>query len=114
MNAPADTPLAQAVIAQAVQGLESTGWLDDAGALRQAAREKPGERPAQYLRRAWLLGERLGLTQALEQARAALESLCRDLLGGGSRALKAAENALDYRLNYLAETGADTAAIAAL
>ena len=71
MNAPADTPLAQAVIAQAVQGLESTGWLDDAGALRQAAREKPGERPAQYLRRAWLLGERLGLTQALEQARAA-------------------------------------------
>ena len=72
MNAPADTPLAQAVIAQAVQGLESTGWLDDAGALRQAAREKPGERPAQYLRRAWLLGERLGLTQALEQARAAL------------------------------------------
>ena len=45
---------------------------DDAGALRQAAREKPGERPAQYLRRAWLLGERLGLTQALEQARAAL------------------------------------------
>lgn len=61
MNAPADTPLAQAVIAQAVQGLESTGWLDDAGALRQAAREKPGERPAQYLRRAWLLGERLGL-----------------------------------------------------
>ena len=45
---------------------------------------------------------------------AALESLCRDLLGGGSRALKAAENALDYRLNYLAETGADAAAIAAL
>ena len=35
MNAPADTPLAQAVIAQAVQGLESTGWLDDAGALRK-------------------------------------------------------------------------------
>ena len=32
MNAPADTPLAQAVIAQAVQRLESTGWLDDAGA----------------------------------------------------------------------------------
>ena len=45
---------------------------------------------------------------------AALEALCRDLLGGGSRALKAAENALDYRLNYLAETGADAAAIAAL
>lgn len=45
---------------------------------------------------------------------AALESLCRDLLGGGTRALKAAENALDYRLNYLAETGADAAAIAAL
>ena len=45
---------------------------------------------------------------------AALESLCRDQLGGGSRALKAAENALDYRLNYLAETGADAAAIAAL
>ena len=45
---------------------------------------------------------------------AALEALCRDLLGGGSRALKAAENALDYRLNYLAETGADAAAIATL
>ena len=42
---------------------------------------------------------------------AALESLCRDLLGGGSRALKAAKNALDYRLNYLAENG-DAAAIA--
>ena len=45
---------------------------------------------------------------------AALEALCRDLLDGGNRALKAAENALDYRLNYLAETGADAAAIAAL
>ena len=42
---------------------------------------------------------------------AALEALCRDLLGGGSRALKAAENALDYRLNYLAESG-DAAALA--
>ena len=73
MSAPSDSPLAQAVIAQAVQSLEaSAGWLDDAGALRQAAREKPGNRPAQYLRRDWLLGERLGLTQALEQARAAL------------------------------------------
>ena len=45
---------------------------------------------------------------------AALEALCHDLLDGGNRALKAAENALDYRLNYLAETGADAAAIAAL
>ena len=44
----------------------------------------------------------------------ALEALCRDLLAGGNRAQKAAENALDYRLNYLAETGADAAAIAAL
>ena len=42
---------------------------------------------------------------------AALESLCRDLLGGGNRAQKAAENALDYRLNYLAESG-DAAALA--
>ena len=42
---------------------------------------------------------------------AALESLCRDLLGGGTRALKAAENALDYRLSYLAENG-DAAALA--
>ena len=72
-SAPSDSPLAQAVIAQAVQSLEaSAGWLDDAGALRQAVREKPDNRPAQYLRRAWLLGERLGLTQALEPARAAL------------------------------------------
>ena len=40
---------------------------------------------------------------------AALEALCRDLLAGGNRALKAAENALDYRLDYLAENdGADT------
>ena len=39
----------------------------------------------------------------------ALEALCRDLLAGGNRALKAAENALDYRLDYLAENdGADT------
>ena len=41
----------------------------------------------------------------------ALEALCRDLLAGGNRAQKAAENALDYRLNYLAESG-DAAAIA--
>ena len=41
----------------------------------------------------------------------ALEALCRDLLAGGNRAQKAAENALDYRLNYLAENG-DAAAIA--
>ena len=40
---------------------------------------------------------------------AALEALCRDLLAGGNRALKAAENALDYRLDYLAENDvADT------
>ena len=39
----------------------------------------------------------------------ALEALCRDLLAGGNRAQKAAENALDYRLDYLAENdGADT------
>ena len=41
----------------------------------------------------------------------ALEALCRDLLAGGNRAQKAAENALDYRLNYLAESG-DAAALA--
>ena len=38
---------------------------------------------------------------------AALEALCRDLLQGGSRAQKAAENALDYRLDYLAENCSD-------
>ena len=41
----------------------------------------------------------------------ALEALCRDLLTGGNRAQKTAENALDYRLNYLAENG-DAAALA--
>ena len=49
---------AQALIAQAVQELESAGPLEDAQALRQALRERPGSRPAQYLRRAWLLGQR--------------------------------------------------------
>ena len=63
---------AQALIAQAVQELESAGPLEDAQALRQALRERPGSRPAQYLRRAWLLGQRLGLTAALAPLRAGI------------------------------------------
>ena len=72
MNTPDETPLNQAIVAQAVQHMERTGWLDDAAALRQALQERPHSRAAQYLRRAWLLGERRGLAQALGSMRVAV------------------------------------------
>ena len=37
----------------------------------------------------------------------AVESLCRDILYGGDRALRRAEQALDYRLDYLNESTTD-------
>ena len=36
-----------------------------------------------------------------------MESLCRDILYGGDRALRRAEQALDYRLDYLNESTTD-------
>lgn len=65
-TAPADlpTPLAAAVVLEAVQRLESKAPLDDAQALRAAFASRT-TRSAQVLWRAWLLGQRLGLPQAL-------------------------------------------------
>ncbi|QTD44167.1 DUF2868 domain-containing protein [Ottowia testudinis] len=67
MNAPAvphRTPLAAAVVADAVQRIETDGPLDDHAALRQAFASQP-TRAAQVAERAWLLGQRLGLPREL-------------------------------------------------
>ena len=65
-------------------------------------------RPIDYL---WEKNDDESGEQGAIELLSALEALCRDLLAGGNRAQKAAENALDYRLNYLAESG-DAAALA--
>ena len=62
------SPLAQAVVAAAVQHIEAAGALDDATALRQAFAAQP-TRAAQVQARAWLLGQRLGLPQELARWR---------------------------------------------
>ncbi|MFV0681307.1 DUF2868 domain-containing protein [Ottowia sp.] len=61
--------LAAAVVAEAVQRLESQAPLDDAAELRRAFHTHP-TRAAQLAERSWLLGERLGLPQALARWRA--------------------------------------------
>ncbi|MDO5290274.1 MAG: DUF2868 domain-containing protein [Pseudomonadota bacterium] len=64
------TPLAEAVVLDAVQRIESTGLLDDVAELRQAFHTRP-TRAAQVRQRAWLLGQRLGLPAELAALRQA-------------------------------------------
>lgn len=64
------TALGDAVVMEAITRLESEGPLDDRLELRQAFRSQP-TRAGQVTERAWLLGERLGFTQALAQWRQA-------------------------------------------
>ena len=62
------SPLALAVVADAVQRVEADGPLDDAAALRQAFAAQ-STRAGQVQQRAWLLGERLGLPAELARWR---------------------------------------------
>ena len=62
------TPLASAVVLDAVQRIEADGPLDDAAALRQAFATQP-TRAAQVAERGWLLGQRLGLPAELARWR---------------------------------------------
>jgi hypothetical protein len=62
------TPLAAAVVAEAVRRIEAAGPLDDQAELRQAFHTRP-TRAAQVLARAWLLGQRLGLPAELARWR---------------------------------------------
>ena len=65
---PGASPLALAVVADAVQRIEADGPLDDAAALRHAFAAQ-STRAGQVQQRAWLLGERLGLPAELERWR---------------------------------------------
>ncbi len=65
---PQRTPLAAAVVLDAVRRIEADGPLDDHAALRQAFASRP-TRAAQVAERAWLLGQRLGLPQELARWR---------------------------------------------
>ncbi len=62
------TPLASAIVLDAVRRIESAGPLDDQAELRQAFHRHPA-RTAQLHERAWLLGERLGLPAELARWR---------------------------------------------
>ena len=62
------TPLATAVVLEAVQRIEAAGPLDDQAALQQAFRTRP-TRAAQVAERGWLLGQRLGLPAELARWR---------------------------------------------
>ena len=62
------TPLAPAVVLEAVQRIEAAGPLDDQAALQQAFRTRP-TRAAQVAERGWLLGQRLGLPAELARWR---------------------------------------------
>ncbi|WHZ12361.1 MAG: hypothetical protein OJF60_002802 [Burkholderiaceae bacterium] len=68
---PAPSPLAGAVVAAAVEDIEAAGPLDDQAELRQAFHAAP-TRAAQVRTRAWLLGQRLGLSRELTRWRHAL------------------------------------------
>ena len=94
-----------AILAQARELLEQS-WQGGADPALATALQ---DRLIDYL---WQKSDDESGEQGAIELLSALEALCRDLLAGGNRALKAAENALDYRLNYLTETGADAAAIA--
>ena len=62
------SPLASALVMDAVQRIESAGPLDDASELQQAFHTRRG-RAAQVVQRAWLLGQRLGLPAELARWR---------------------------------------------
>lgn len=62
------SPLSRALVMDAVQRIESAGPLDDAAALQRAFHASPA-RAEQVQRRAWLLGERLGLQAELARWR---------------------------------------------
>ena len=62
------TPLATAVVLDAVQRIEADGPLDDQAALQQAFRTQV-TRAAQVAERGWLLGQRLGLPVELARWR---------------------------------------------
>ncbi len=64
------SPLAAAIVAEAVRRIEADGPLDDAAALAQAFRTRP-TRGEQLLERALLLGQRLGLPAQLARGRQA-------------------------------------------
>ncbi|MBS0316328.1 MAG: DUF2868 domain-containing protein [Proteobacteria bacterium] len=68
---PAPSPLAGAVVAAAVDDIETAGPLDDQAELREAFHTAP-TRALQVRTRAWLLGQRLGLPQELARWRHAL------------------------------------------
>ena len=84
VSAPDRTPLATAVVLDAVQRIESDGPLDDQAALQQAFRTR-STRADQVTERGWLLGQRLGLPAELARWRG---------LGGGVAALLAVAMAL--------------------
>jgi hypothetical protein len=65
---PQPTPLAAAIVAEAVRRLEQDGPLDDAAELQQAFHSRD-TRAAQFAERAWLLGRRLGLPRELARWR---------------------------------------------
>ncbi|WP_423455872.1 DUF2868 domain-containing protein [Ottowia sp. VDI28] len=67
-SVPRRPALATAVIAGTVALIESSGPLDDRAELRLAHRAQP-TRAAQFMERAWLLGERLGLPAELARWR---------------------------------------------
>ncbi|MGB3066960.1 MAG: DUF2868 domain-containing protein [Ottowia sp.] len=67
-SVPRRPALATAVIAGTVALIESSGPLDDQAELRLAHRAQPA-RAAQFMERAWLLGERLGLPAELARWR---------------------------------------------
>ena len=67
-TAASASPLARALVLDAVQRIEAAGPLDDAAALHQAFHSQP-TRAAQVQQRAWLLGERLGLPAELARWR---------------------------------------------
>ena len=67
-TAPRRTPWLQAWVAEAVERIEADGPLHDEAELRQAFRSQP-TRQAQFLERAWLLGQRLGLPRELARWR---------------------------------------------
>ncbi len=62
------SPLATALVLDAVQRIEANGPLDDASALQQAFHTAP-TRATQVRQRAWLLGQRLGLQAELTRWR---------------------------------------------
>lgn len=101
---PQPTPLAAAIVAEAVRRLEQDGPLDDAAELQQAFRSHD-TRAAQLAERAWLLGRRLGLPRELARWRrlaAWMVGLLALLMALGALATARALLAPDGRINAIA------------